>query len=66
MKANEVRELTTKELEERLAADQDQLTKTKMNHAITPLDNPSQIKEMRKSVARIKTELQLRKSNEAK
>ena len=48
MKANEVRELTTKELEERLAADQDQLTKIKMNHAITPLDNPSQIKEMRK------------------
>ena len=66
MKANEVRVLTTKELEERLAADQDQLTKVKMNHAITPLDNPSQIKEMRKTVARIKTELQQRKSNEAK
>lgn len=66
MKANEVRELTTKELEERLVADQDQLTKVKMNHAITPLDNPSQIKEMRKTVARIKTELQQRKSNEAK
>ncbi len=65
MKANEVRELTTKELEERLVADQDQLAKVKINHTITPLDNPSQIKEMRKNVARIKTELQQRKSKVA-
>lgn len=64
MKANEVKELTTKELEERLVTEQDQLTKTKINHSISPMDNPSKIKEMRKSVARIQTELQQRKSNE--
>ncbi len=64
MKASEVRELTTKELEERLAADREQLTKMKMNHTVSPLDNPSQIKEMRKTVARLMTELQQRQSNE--
>ncbi len=66
MKASEVRELTDKELVERLEADKDQLTKMKINHAVSPLDNPQQIKEMRKTVARLKTELQQRKSNEAK
>lgn len=64
MKASEIRELTTKELEERLAADKEQLNKMKINHSVSPMDNPSQIKEMRKSVARAKTELQQRKSNE--
>lgn len=64
MKASEVRELTTKELVERLAADKEQLNKMKINHSVSPLDNPSQIKEMRKTVARLNTELQQRESNE--
>ena len=64
MKASEIRELTTKELHERMAADQEQLNKMKINHSVSPMDNPSQIKEMRKSVARVQTELQQRKSNE--
>ena len=64
MKASEVRELTTKELVERLAADKEQLNKMKINHSVSPMDNPSQIKEMRKSVARVITELQQRESNE--
>jgi len=64
MKASEVRELTTKELVERLAAEKDQLTKMKINHSVSPLDNPQQLKEMRKTVARLMTELQQRESNE--
>lgn len=64
MKASEVRELTTKEIIERLAVETEQLNKMKINHSVSPLDNPSQIKEMRKAVARLHTELQQRKSNE--
>jgi len=64
MKASEVRELTTKEIIERVAVEKEQLNKMKINHAVSPLDNPSQIKEMRKTVARLETELQQRKSNE--
>ncbi len=66
MKASEVRELTTKEIEELLVSEKEQLTKMKMNHTVSPLDNPSQIKEMRKTVARLMTELQQRESNEVK
>ena len=64
MNANEVKELTTVELQERLATEKDSLTKMKINHSVSPLDNPLLIKESRKVVARIKTELQQRKSNE--
>ncbi len=64
MKASEVRELTTKELVELLDSSKDQLVKMKINHSVSPLDNPQQIKEMRKTVARLMTELQQRESNE--
>ena len=64
MKASEIKELSTQELQERLAAEKEQLNKMKINHSVSPLDNPSQIKEIRKSVARIVTELQQRVSNE--
>lgn len=66
MKAREIKELATKELQERLEAESDNLTKMRINHTISPLDNPSQIKEIRKSVARIKTELRQREINEVK
>ena len=64
MKASEIRELTTKELVERLDSSKDQLVKMKINHSVSPLDNPQKIKEMRKIVARLMTELQQRQSNE--
>jgi ribosomal protein L29 len=36
----------------------------KLNHVITPLDNPNQIKETKKTIARLKTELSSRKKEE--
>lgn len=66
MKARELKELGTKELQERLETEVDNLTKMKINHSISPLDNPSKIKEIRKSIARMKTELRLREINEVK
>jgi large subunit ribosomal protein L29 len=35
----------------------------KLDHAISPLENPSQIKALRKDIARIKTEMRLRELN---
>jgi len=60
MKQVEIKELSTKEILERLETEKTGLTRMKMNHAITPLENPNQIKESRKSIARMKTELGLR------
>jgi len=64
MKIKEVKELTTKEIQERIDADTAQLVRLKLNHSISPLDNPSQIKGARRTIARFKTELRQREQNQ--
>lgn len=60
MKASEIKELTTSELQERLQTEKAQLERMKLNHSISPLDNPLQIRDTRKTIARIATELRQR------
>ncbi len=60
MKINEIRELSTTDLKERLEDEISKYTQMKLNHAITPLENPSQIKAARRDIARMKTELHQR------
>ncbi|HNS29096.1 MAG TPA: 50S ribosomal protein L29 [Tenuifilaceae bacterium] len=55
MKPKEIRELSIKELEERIETNESLLQKLRMNHAVSPLDNPMKLKEMRKTIARMKT-----------
>lgn len=57
MTIKEIRELTLEELREKLAETSASLQKMKLNHAITPLENPLAIRGTRKSVARMHTEL---------
>ncbi|WP_422090563.1 50S ribosomal protein L29 [Tenacibaculum ovolyticum] len=57
MKQSEIKELTTADLQGRLVTLKKNYTDLKMAHAITPLENPMQIKSLRKTVARIATEL---------
>ncbi len=64
MKPAEIRELTDKEIVERIDALETQLMKLKMNHAISPLDNPMKIVETRKDIARMKTIITERKLNQ--
>ena len=64
MKQEVIRELTTAELMERLEEERLQLSKLKMNHAISPLENPNKIKAYRRTVARLSTEV-TRRQNEA-
>jgi len=52
-----IKELSTPDLIDRLEEEKKQLTKLKLNHAVSPLENPNKIKEYRKTIARIKTEL---------
>lgn len=59
-KQEELKELTDKDLKERLQAETVALTRMRINHAITPLDNSSSIKEKRRNIARIHTELRAR------
>jgi large subunit ribosomal protein L29 len=66
MKTSEIRELASKELEERIDAESTVLVKLKMNHAVSPLDNPMKIKFTRKDIARMQTELRKRQISELK
>ena len=63
MKTAEIKELTTAEIQERLASEKEQLTRLKLNHSISPLENPLQIKVARKTIARLATELRAREIN---
>ena len=63
MKAAEIKEITTKELQEKIVDLQSKLQRLKVNHAITPLDNPITIKETRRLIAKLKTELHQRVLN---
>ena len=60
MKSSEIKELSTAEIIERIDTEQNLLSRMKMNHAVSPLDNPNKISETRKIVARLKTELKAR------
>jgi len=60
MKTSEIKELSNKELQERMEAEKANLTRLKINHAISPLDNPMLIKEVRRDIARFATELRMR------
>lgn len=66
MKISEIKELSNKEIVERIDAEQTQLLKLRLNHSISPLDNPMKIKETRKNIARMKTELSERALKENK
>jgi large subunit ribosomal protein L29 len=62
MKMSEIKEFSTKELEERIEVDKNTLVRMRLNHAVSPLDNPMKLKYARKDVARMMTELNKRKS----
>ncbi len=64
MKSSEIRELSIKELEERLESEESMMVRMKMNHAVSPLDNPNKIVETRKNIARLKTEMRARQIQE--
>ena len=63
MKTSEINELSVAEIKERIQTDQDTLLRMKMNHAISPLDNPQQIVVVRRNIARMKTVLRQREIN---
>lgn len=57
MKNSEIRGLSLDELKGKLEAETESLQKLQFAHAITPIENPMRIKEARKLVARLNTEI---------
>ncbi|HOD68905.1 MAG TPA: 50S ribosomal protein L29 [Bacteroidaceae bacterium] len=63
MKNSEIRGLSTPELIERIETESVRYKMMGLNHAISPLENPSQITKLRRDIARMKTELRKRELN---
>ena len=57
MKQSEIKELSVADLQERLGEVKKSYADLKMAHAISPLENPIQLRSLRRTVARIATEL---------
>tara|TARA_B110000116_G_scaffold270415_2_gene288404 strand:+ start:1063 stop:1263 length:201 start_codon:yes stop_codon:yes gene_type:complete len=64
MKQSEIQNLSIDALKEKLVENKNKLSELKMGHAISPLENPLQIKYLRKDVARILTAIS-EKENES-
>jgi large subunit ribosomal protein L29 len=60
MKNDEIRALTLDELKEKLNSEQDGLRKLRFAHQVSAIENPMKIKETRRLVARLKTDLKAR------
>ncbi|MBS7284073.1 MAG: 50S ribosomal protein L29 [Prevotella sp.] len=63
MKMSEIKDLETKDLAERIATEVGKYNQMKLNHSISPMENPSEIKMARRDIARLKTELRQRELN---
>lgn len=55
MKSAEIKEMSVQDLEERIAAEKMNLAQLKMQHAVSPVENPSIIKKSRRDIARMLT-----------
>jgi len=62
MKQQEISKLSVEDLKTTLANTIETLTKMKLGHKVTPLENPLQIRDVRRTVARLNTELKKRES----
>ena len=65
MEQDVIKEMGTAELIERLDTDKKQLVKLKLNHAVSPLENPNKLTFYKKAIARMETELRRRQLEEA-
>jgi large subunit ribosomal protein L29 len=62
MKQSEIKELSVEELKEKMAEYKKQHADLKMAHAVTPMENPLQIRTTRRTLARLATELTKREN----
>jgi large subunit ribosomal protein L29 len=59
---NSLKEMSEKDLQSRIEEDELRIKKLKFAHAVSPLENPMSIRDVRKDLARLKTELKSKQS----
>jgi large subunit ribosomal protein L29 len=60
MKQEVIKELSKADIIERLEEERKHLTKIRLNHTVSPLENPHDISANKKTIARLETELRSR------
>jgi large subunit ribosomal protein L29 len=60
MKKNDFKSLSIQQLQDQLTAERAQLLKLNFAHSVSPIENPMRIRESRKQIARILTELTIK------
>ena len=65
MKNSEIKALTLEELDTKIAVEQENYNKLKFAHAVTPIENPMKIRDSRRLIARLHTELSNKKNQQA-
>ena len=63
MKAQILTDMPDNELSDLLLSERDKLMRMKMSHSVSPLENPLQMRFLRKTIARIMTEISKRKNS---
>ena len=62
MKSQVLIDMPENELNDLLVTEKERLVKMKMSHAVSPMENPLQIKFTRKTIARVMTEISKRRN----
>ena len=62
MKVQVLTDMPENELQDLLVSEREKLTRMKMSHAVSPLENPLQLKFTRKAIARVMTEISKRRN----
>ena len=62
MKGQVLIDMPENELQDFLVSEREKLTRMKMSHAVSPLENPLQLKVIRKTIARVMTEISRRRN----
>jgi len=65
MKASVIKEMTTEEVTDKLAEEHELFTKLRMGHTVSDLENPMVLKAKRKTIARLRTELKTRETEQS-
>ena len=60
MKQQEIKQLSDADLKSRIGALEEKLMKIKISHSVTPIENPLQIRALRRTIARMLTEMSKR------
>lgn len=66
MKNSEIQQMTTEDIIEQLKDQKENLTRLRINHKVSDLENPHVLKDTKRLIARFNTELRARELNEAK